>query len=481
MPTPLLHPSWSVDGWMANGRDDDGTEWIVERDDGWWRAPGVRGQSSDRVGYHGAYSDVQQWATPRVVTLAGWCQARTEEAADRAVDRFGALLRSGARELVVTEPVRTKRSLVRREADPQLVRTGPRQFDWQIVLVADDPIRYGDPVLASTGLPMPGGGLDWEAGLGAVMRTNLARNTVGVASSVPWTAYNAGSAVTSEVYSTVIPGLDARRALARATCTTAGTIGLRQPVLRVVGGQQYSAALWARCTAARSAQLEMRWTDSAGGFVSSTASAPVALAAGTWTRLELTALAPGTATGLLVCPLALSAAPGDLLDATALLVERGATLGGYFDGSSAGGYWSGEPWGSVSHDAPVGLDWESGGGLDWGTPASNGSMALINMGTAEVWPVYTITGPATQPRLYLPSTGETLLYSGTLAAADTLVIDSHPHRQSAWLNGVAERFLLQADWWAVPPTSTATTVAFASEDTGPTAATATASVSPGWW
>ncbi|ATE56141.1 MULTISPECIES: hypothetical protein [Actinosynnema] len=491
MARPITRPTWSVDGWTGNAIDDDDTAWFVHTDAGWFGPVEVRSDDTDRANYHGTYSTAEQWRTARVITLTGMCAARTPERADRAVNTFNALLSRGAARLVVAEPVLTKSAVVRKVA-AQLERTSPTRFDWQLVLTAADPVKYGATLRASTSLPLAGGGLDWESGRDSVTRVNLARNPVGWPhSTVQWLPHNDKSVSSSSEYTTAIPGVDAVQTTARATCTAAGPIGSRQVVPGIIAGRRYVVSLWARHTTGGIATLSLAWHTEAGADTGVGTGDRIEVPLNTWgpwTPLHLAADAPPGASAVTVSVSVASAEVGELLDTTALLVEEHASgttdPGPYFDGHSTGCAWSSEPWGSTSYDSPVGLDWS--GGLDWGAPASTGSMVLANSGGAEVWPVYTITGPVTAPRLYLPSTGETLLYSGVLAAAtdttpaDRLVIDTHPHRLTTWLNGRAERYLDEAEWWPIPPGEDVR-VAFGSADPAPTSATAEAEWAPGWW
>jgi len=80
------------------------------------------------------------------------------------------------------------------------------------------------------------------------------------------------------------------------------------------------------------------------------------------------------------------------------------------------------------------------GGLAKGPPfrISSGSQlataTITNEGDVEAWPVWTIRGPATSVTVGVD--GRTVQWSITLAEGDTLVIDTDPTVQCAWLNGV---------------------------------------------
>jgi hypothetical protein len=165
---------------------------------------------------------------------------------------------------------------------------------------------------------------------------------------------------------------------------------------------------------------------------------------GTWVRTLLVELngKPGFAvrrnkTGF-NWQLPLLAAEGRWLDATVRTTPAASVASLSTDGLD---------WGSG------GLDWSSGG-LDWGISGAQSSVTVTNSGNVPVWPVYTITGPVTQPSLTDPVTGRQLLYSGTLLTGQTLTIDTSPDTRSVKLDGIDRfGFMLSAQWMAVPPKS----------------------------
>lgn len=111
-----------------------------------------------------------------------------------------------------------------------------------------------------------------------------------------------------------------------------------------------------------------------------------------------------------------------------------------------------------------GLDWTTGGGLswplNWGSTVSNGTFGLANPGTADTWPVFTLTGPLTTPTITRQDTGQTLAYNDTLAVGDVAVITSSPYNRSTVLNGVIDRsgVISTAQWFSIDPGSLATIV-----------------------
>lgn len=116
--------------------------------------------------------------------------------------------------------------------------------------------------------------------------------------------------------------------------------------------------------------------------------------------------------------------------------------------------------------SPTGLDWSTGGGLDWtggstgglvwGAGGSDGTCTVLNLGTAPSWPKFTVAGPtdaATLTNLSLTdsATGQVLAYSGLMQQNDVLVIDSNPATRSALLNGIdVWSSLSTAQWFTVP-------------------------------
>lgn len=123
--------------------------------------------------------------------------------------------------------------------------------------------------------------------------------------------------------------------------------------------------------------------------------------------------------------------------------------------------------------SPGGLDYTAGspGGLDWGSSGGGGVLALSNPGTAPTWPVFTVTGPLTNPTFTNPATGDTIAYTGLVDVGQTLVIDTSPFSRSVALNGVDRfGFLASAQWIEIPPAGQVT-VQFSGTGAGSVTAT----------
>lgn len=168
MSTLSVRPAWNVDGWSGNYIDDDGVDWVVNEDVGWFEPVASRLFDSDKPGDHGTYSSPSLDAS-RVITLTGYAKAPDAVAADRARNQLAALCRRGHLfQLLVEEPVVDKTAWVKR-AGGNIRNTRPWQFDFQIILVAPDPRKFSAVVhTASTRLAQEApGGIQWNGPAGS--------------------------------------------------------------------------------------------------------------------------------------------------------------------------------------------------------------------------------------------------------------------------------------------------------------------------
>ena len=146
----------------------------------------------------------------------------------------------------------------------------------------------------------------------------------------------------------------------------------------VTAGKQYKTTLWIRSSVAVTMSLNIEWVNAAGAFISATVGTPTAIAANTWTRMQIVATAPANAAraGTYCYRSSGSWPAGALLDAAAhrfsetpdLLAD---TLFEWFDGDSTDtttyGYaWAGAASGSAStrtaliNRSPDMLRWPAG-------------------------------------------------------------------------------------------------------------------------
>jgi hypothetical protein len=117
----------------------------------------------------------------------------------------------------------------------------------------------------------------------------------------------------------------------------------------------------------------------------------------------------------------------------------------------------------VLNTVSVGLPTVGSGGLvfnlvfplTFGAGVQGGQMALTNTGTINVWPTFTVLGPATAPVITNTDTGQRLEFGTNLvvAASQTLVVDTDA--KTALLSGASRRAdLLTAQWFPLPPGTT---------------------------
>lgn len=116
-----------------------------------------------------------------------------------------------------------------------------------------------------------------------------------------------------------------------------------------------------------------------------------------------------------------------------------------------------------------------------GTAPSNGLVEIVNPGTAESWPNFTITAGSVAVSGILivnTDTGETLGFTRSLNPGDVVNIVSSPLRRRVRLNEVpGRRFLSPAQWFSVPAVGSIT-VQFIGTSTSPSVPQLVASLAP---
>lgn len=133
---------------------------------GWWDAAPMRVSVNDRPQADGAFGASNNWRGARTISVEGsWSGASMVEAY-AAMQALAAIQPYGVPSpFRVLEPFSTKTAVVALANGPTL----PQElfqpfFKWSFDVVAYDPLKYGDPVSSSTGVPVSGGGLLFPLG-----------------------------------------------------------------------------------------------------------------------------------------------------------------------------------------------------------------------------------------------------------------------------------------------------------------------------
>lgn len=97
----------------------------------------------------------------------------------------------------------------------------------------------------------------------------------------------------------------------------------------------------------------------------------------------------------------------------------------------------------LDFDYYSGIDY-SGAGYEWEDGGTGGPETITVDSIDNVYPVWTVTGPALNPQLSVLTTNTTTTYAGTVAVGQTLVIDMF--NKTATLNGTSVIGNVAGDW-----------------------------------
>lgn len=119
------------------------------------------------------------------------------------------------------------------------------------------------------------------------------------------------------------------------------------------------------------------------------------------------------------------------------------------------------------------------GVIDYGTPGSPGTVTIVNSGTADTAPRFTVTGNLPFGFSITDTVGRTkLVYSGAVISGQTVVLDAEDG--SVVLDGYVDRSKeLTVSEWTRLPAATAGNWFF--EAVGSTSAKLVVEVNPAWW
>lgn len=104
--------------------------------------------------------------------------------------------------------------------------------------------------------------------------------------------------------------------------------------------------------------------------------------------------------------------------------------------------------------------------VPYGRPGLTGSVTVTNTGTSDADLLFTLAGALTTPTITRGDTGDVLTYNGTLAATDTVVIDTSTG--SVLQGGINRRPLLTANQWFSIPAQSSINLLLRSGNTGDT-------------
>ena len=130
--------------------------------EGWTGSTPIRRSKAELLGGHGTHAE-RGWKDERLITVTGHHVAASRAAAGLYADDLAAFLGDGEEGVFRVDDA----SLGSRWAEVYLATsgvdvtwTGGVDVAFQIMMVAPDPRKYGDPVTsAETGIPVPGSGL----------------------------------------------------------------------------------------------------------------------------------------------------------------------------------------------------------------------------------------------------------------------------------------------------------------------------------
>jgi len=169
-PSALLFPGSSAGGLgftsmaalgdlVLNTVEDDGTAWAIGEFEGWEGSPSSTSEATQLSRGHGATSS-EAYLKHRTMTISGTVKTGYGMLS-YAEDRLNAACSLEPFRLAVVESGRIRTALVKRQ-DEVVFKSRPGSkttADFSIQIRADDPLKYGDLVTASTALPSESGGV----------------------------------------------------------------------------------------------------------------------------------------------------------------------------------------------------------------------------------------------------------------------------------------------------------------------------------
>lgn len=133
--------------------------------DGWFSSPAVKTFLTERPASDGAFGEIEFNRSARVITLVGDVLSSPGELSNDCLRLAGLLAQGEPKMLTVNDGSLVLSSLVRPFGGGATVTPiDDRNAEFILSLVAVDPIKYGPVRSLATGLPVEGGGLEYELG-----------------------------------------------------------------------------------------------------------------------------------------------------------------------------------------------------------------------------------------------------------------------------------------------------------------------------
>lgn len=158
--------------------DANGVLWFPEQLQGWGSPKGTL-TVTQKPRAHGGYRS-ESFLTPRTITVAGTIQAPTSALLAQARHALNAACSLNDTTFSVTEYGETLSATVTRQDE---VLYGDETETWttfSIQLVAEDPLRYGTPITATTNMASTSGGLTLPVTLPLTIGATVIAGTVGI-------------------------------------------------------------------------------------------------------------------------------------------------------------------------------------------------------------------------------------------------------------------------------------------------------------
>lgn len=434
MTTPVLLPTYTIGSWAANVDDSSGCRWLVTSQS-LASAPGVKTFFTPKPFGMGDYR-ARSYRSSKSVDLEGICVAPSRVARETARNLLVGLFPYGEQEPLVVYDGMSTRTLTVELNDIVQVDVWPDGlgFDWKLNLHAADP-RFLDSAVQSASTTVQSvstDGLDWSTGGGLNWTSGGLINNGSFSGLTGWHAENSATLAnptdpsTGRVYASITS----------TQATSPSGIIANAAINGISGGATYVFKMDAKSSSVSTVNTKVDWLDINSTYISTTIGSMSVTSS--WSSGSMNHVAPANAAS------------------AAVYADAGPiTVGGSFGVDNL-------DFGPASKPAR---------GLYWGASGSSGLIYMTNTGTATSYPVFTVTGPLTNPTFTNPNTGDLIAYTGTVAAGQTLTIDNSPFTSTVNLNGIDRSGALSsASWIDIPPNST-TVLQFAGSGTGTLTAT----------